>query len=402
MSLISLAEARALLLDDLSALGTEETSLDDALGRTLAMPVIASQDQPVEPRATMDGIAVPDAEPVVGTRWKLVGDAPAGQGAPGPLKRGEAVRIATGAVVPTGAARVLQQEIVQFEESGVVLSSTPGPNRFFRRAGADFKLGERLIERGICLGPAALGLIAAANRATVQVFRKPRIAICTVGDELVAPGAALGTGQSVDSASHALRALIRCWGGAPQTAQLLPDELHSITAALTAAAEQADIVLCVGGASVGARDLMRPAAKRIGAQFRFEGIAVQPGKPCWHARHENGTLLLGLPGNPTSALVCAHLLLLPLIERLMERSSGQALRPAYLSMPIPANGDREQYLRAAASLDGEGRLLVTPLADQDSGLQANLARAHVLIRRLAGAGSLVAGDKVEVLELTTC
>ena len=400
MSLIGLDEAKALLLGELPALSMEDVPLDDALGRTLAAAIIATHDQPAERRATMDGIAVSEAEPAVGDGWRLVGEIAAGVAAAARLEAGQAARIATGAVIPHGADRVLPQEIVQFSNDQATLISRAGSARFIRQRGADFKSGERLLERGTLVDPAKLGLIAAANCSTVAVVRKPRIAICTAGDELVPPGSALNVGYSIDSATHALAALIRCWGGVPRPAPILPDRQQSISAAIDTAAQESEIVLCIGGASVGARDFMRPAARAIGAQFLFEGVAVQPGKPCWHARLKDGGFLLGLPGNPSSALVCAHLLLLPLIERMMGRADGPGLRTARLAAPLPANGDREQYLRATASLDGEGRALVVPVSDQDSGLQFNLAKAQVLIRRSAGAEPLDVGGSIEVLELT--
>lgn len=396
--MISLDHARALLLGDLPALAIECVALDEALGRTLAEPLIASHTQPIERRATMDGIAVPDAEPVAGAHWRLVGEIPAGAKSSPPLQPGNAARIATGAVVPKGAERVIPQEMLQFSDTHVTLNSDAAAARFVRQPGADFKQGERLLDRGVRIGPAELGLIAAANCADVHVFCEPRVTVCSAGDELIAPGMELHEGQSVDSATHTLAALIRLWGGKLQASFLLPDDFHSIVSTLSDAAERSDVVLCIGGASVGARDLMRPAANAIGAQFLFQGIAVQPGKPCWHARHKGGSFILGLPGNPSSALVCAHLLLLPFLEKLMERPST-LLRQAYLTTQLPANGEREQYLRATASLDREGRLLVSPLENQDSGLQANLAKAQVLIRRRPEARPLNRGAKVEVLAL---
>jgi molybdopterin molybdotransferase len=400
VSLISLDEARILLLADLPALASERVSLPEVLGRTLAEPVVASHDQPAEPRATMDGIAVADAAPHIGTSWQLIGDARAGAGAPPPLKADEALRVATGGVVPEGASRVLPQEILQFCDSTVTLVSGAGSAPFVRRIGADFSAGEHLLERGVRIGPGELGLIAAANCASVSAIREPRIAICTAGDELVPPGSVFLSGQSIDSATYTLAALIRCWGGAAQTTPLLPDDLPLIVSALGAAADENDILVCIGGASVGRRDLMRPAAKAIGTRFLFEGIAVQPGKPCWHGRLQDATLIIGLPGNPSSAFVCAHLLLHPLIEKLMGRSSEPSLRRAHLTHRLPPAGEREQYLRASAAFDSEGQLLVTPLADQDSGLQANLAKAQLLIRRLARTGPIERGAKVDVLELT--
>lgn len=400
MTLITLDQARALLLADVSTLESERVDLDEAPGRTLAEPILATHTQPAERRATMDGIAIPDTNPSVGTAWRLVGDAPAGSKPGDALEAGEAIRIATGAVVPDGAERVLPQEILQFSSQGAVLVAEPASARFIRQRGADFSRGEVLLERGVLIGPGQLSLIAAANCSSAVVVRAPRIAILTAGDELVPPGSALGAGQSVDSASHALAALIRRWGGSPRMFSILPDKLSSIVAALTAAVGTSDVIVCIGGASVGACDQMRPAAIAIGARLLFEGVAVQPGKPCWHARLKEPASLLGLPGNPSSAFVCAHLLLLPLLEKLMGRSFVDGLQPAALTTSLPANGEREQYLRAIVSRGDDGRLLVTPVGDQDSGLQASLATAKVLIRRLAGAGPLEPGARVNVLQLT--
>jgi molybdopterin molybdotransferase len=401
MSLISLDEARALLLENVHPLAPEIVPVDDALGRTLAATIVADHSQPLEPRATMDGIAIAASAPVLGDRWTLAGEALAGAPSAGPLGPGEAVRIATGGVVPAGATRVVPLEILSFAGNSVELAKEPGSARFIRDAGADFAAGDSLLERGMVVGPAQVGVIAAANRATVEVVRRPQVAILTAGDELVAPGAALDAGRSVDSASHALGALIQRWGGEAHLYPILPDRLDEIAAALRSVARLHDIILCVGGASVGKRDLMRPAVTTaFGAKFRFEGIAVQPGKPCWHARSTVAKLILGVPGNPASAYVCAHLLLLPLLEALAGRPPGQALRRAYLASAIPANGPREQYLRATSSFDRDGQLIVDPVADQDSGLQANLAKAQVLIRRQPGAEPVAPGDPVDVLLLT--
>lgn len=401
VSLISLDQARSLLLENVYALAAESVSLDEALCRTLAEPLVALHTQPLEARATMDGIAIAASAPVLGDRWKLVGEALAGAPSAVPLGAGEATRIATGGVVPVGAKRVLPQEILNYTGDLVKLAGEPGSTRFIRDAGADFLAGDRLLDRGTVIGPAQLGLIAAANRATVDVVRRPRVAILTAGDELVAPGSTLEAGRSVDSASHTLGALINRWGGEAQHYPILPDRLDAITASLRAAADSCDIMLCVGGASVGKRDLMRPAvATAFGAEFRFEGIAVQPGKPCWHARSDIAKILLGVPGNPSSAFVCAHLLLLPLMQALVGRSVGDGLQLAFAAEALPVNGPREQYLRATSSSDAEGRLLVSPVESQDSGLQANLAKANVLIRRLPFAEPLAPGDRTLVLRLS--
>ena len=348
----------------------------------------------------MDGIAVPISDPDVGAEWRLVGDAPAGLRASAPLRSGQAIRIATGGVVPQGCQRVIPQEILSFSGKRVRLNRPGGTARYIRHAGSDFSAGDRLLEAGARIGPGQLGLIAAANVSSAEVVREPRVAICVAGDELVPPGAALSEGKSIDSASHALAALIRCWGGVPLVHPILPDDLGTITASLREGIESSDILLCVGGASVGARDLMRPAAAVLGARFLFESIAVQPGKPCWHARIGATGLILGLPGNPSSAFVCAHLLLLPLINKLLTGTGGVTFRTAYSATPLPINGSREQYLRGVASYDENGRLWAEQLPDQDSGLQATLARAQLVIRRLPNGPALDRGALLEVLDLT--
>ena len=285
-----------------------------------------------------------------------------------------------------------------FSGERVHLNQPAGTARYIRQAGSDFGIGDLLLKPGRRIGPGQLGLIAAANLPSAEVVREPRVTICVTGDELVSPGSALSEGKSIDSASHALGALVRCWGGVPQVHPILPDDLGAITRLLGGDVERCDILLCVGGASVGARDLMRPAAAALGARFLFESIAVQPGKPCWHARIGRTGLILGLPGNPSSAFVCAHLLLLPLMDKLLKRT-GVTFRTAYSATSLPANGEREQYLRSAASYDEEGRLWAEILLDQDSGLQAGLARAQLLIRRLPDSDALDRGGRVEALEV---
>jgi molybdopterin molybdotransferase len=399
LTLISLDEARTLLLEDLPPLESERVDVDDCLGRALAGTVVATHSQPAEPRATMDGIVVPDAAPTSGSKWQLAGNVAAGAMPAGRLEPGQALRIATGAVVPQGATRVLPQEILRFSDNEVELVAEPAEARFIRQPGADFTLGDRLLAAGDRISPGALGLLAAAGCASVDVVREPRIGICTAGDELIRPGAILREGQSIDSAGHSLAALVRGWGGAPRIDPILPDAPSAITSAIVRTVGECDVLICVGGASVGSRDFFRPAVRALGARFLFEGIALQPGKPCWHARIDESTLIVGLPGNPTSAFVCAHLLLQPLIGKLMNRKFDRGLRPACLATPLAANGAREQYLRATASLDAEGRLWAEPLPDQDSGLQATLAKAQLLIRRLPGAEPLDRGAHIEILEL---
>ena len=393
--MISLDEARALLLDGVAPMAVEQAALADAAGRILAAELVALFDQPALPTSAMDGYAVASADAAQGTRLRLVGDAFAGTPFSGRVERGMAVRIATGGVVPDGANRVIMQEVVERDGDDIVLAGPIHDEPFVRPAGGDFRTGERLLAAGDALTPGALGLAAAANRATLPVRVRPRIAIFASGDELREAGEALAPGEVVNSAGHAVAALVALWGGAAARQPTLPDHPAAIRAAIDAA--RADILLFIGGASVGDRDYLRAVVADLGGELRFDKIAVQPGKPCWHARFADGRMLLGLPGNPASAFVCAHLLLEPLLAALLERGSSLPLIPAILAAPMPEGGPRETYWRASAAIDGGARLVVMPDPRRDSSLQRPLAEANALIRRAPGTEPSPAGASVEVL-----
>jgi molybdopterin molybdotransferase len=307
------------------------------------------------------------------------------------------VRIATGGVVPEGADRVAIQEIVERDGERVRIVETPGPARYVRPAGCDFAAGQVLARAGELLTAARLGLAAAANRDTLAVRRPPRVLILASGDELREPGSVLAPGVIVNSAAYALAELVAAWGGMPIRRPILSDDRARCAAQLGEAGLDADIVLPLGGASVGERDVLRPVLEDLGARMVFERIAVQPGKPCWHARFPDGRLVLGLPGNPASAFVCAHLLLKPLMLALLGRTETDQLVGAALTHAMPPGADREVYWRARLAADAAGRLLVTPDERQDSSLQTPLATANALIRRLPNAPAAAAGELAEVL-----
>ena len=393
--MISLDEARVLLLDGVAPVAVEQVALADAAGRVLAAEIVASFDQPGLPTSAMDGYAVVAADAAAGSRLQLVGDAFAGTPFSGRIEPGTTVRIATGGVVPRGADRVIMQEIVDRDGDSIVLVGPIHDAHFVRLAGGDFRKGERLIAAGDVLTPGALGLAAAANHAVVPVRIRPRVAIFPSGDELREAGEALAPGEVVNSATHAVAALIALWGGEPLRAPTLPDDPAAIRVAIGAA--QADILLFIGGASVGDRDYLRGVVAELGGKLRFDKIAVQPGKPCWHARFTDGRLVLGLPGNPASAFVCAHLLLEPLLAALLGRARSLPLLPAILAVPMPHGGPREVWWRATVAIDAAARLVATPDPRRDSSLQRPLAEANALIRRAPGTEPSPAGASVEVL-----
>jgi molybdopterin molybdotransferase len=289
------------------------------------------------------------------------------------------------------------QEIVERDGEAIRIVEAPGPARYVRPAGCDFRDGQILAEAGDPLTPARLGLAAAANLAALEVRRRPRVAIFASGDELREPGSALAPGTIVNSAAYALAELVAAWGGVAIRHDILSDDHDRCAEQIRGAGLDADIILPLGGASVGERDVLRPVLLGFGARMIFERIAVQPGKPCWHARLADGRLVLGLPGNPASAFVCAHLLLKPLMWALLGRSGPDRLVAAALTCDMPEGAGREVYWRATLRADGAGRLEVTPDDRQDSSLQTPLASANALIRRRPNAPTAATGDLAEVL-----
>lgn len=397
--MISLDEARTLLLAGVRPVEAETLPIAECGGRTLAADIVATRDQPPDPVSAMDGYAVAPDDARIGAELDVIGDAPAGAPFAGSVTPGTAVRIATGGVVPPGAGRIVVQEVVEREGDRIRIAGYPGASTFVRAAGFDFAAGEVLARSGELLTPARIGLAAAANLATLEVRRRPRLVLLASGDELSEPGAPLGPGGIVNSAAYALAGLAAGWGGAPIRHPILPDDRSACAAALQAADLDADILVPLGGASVGDRDVLKPLILELGAEPLFERIAVQPGKPCWHARFADGRLVLGLPGNPASAFVCAHLLLRPLIQALLARSEPEPMLSAALTHDLPAGGSREVWWRARLSVDREGRLAVEPDFRLDSSLQVPLAAANALVRRLPDAPPATAGDLVEVMQI---
>ncbi len=401
--LISVAEAWARIAANAPAMRAETVRLEDGAGRILAEDLRARVTQPPFAASAMDGYAVRFADMKEDARLRVTGEAPAGAAFGGGLGPGEAVRIFTGGVIPPGADHVIIQEDVTREDDSIIVTAAQKAPANIRAAGIDFREGEAVLSAGTALLGARLSLAAAASHAQITVARRPRTAIIASGDELRPPGSELGEGQIVASTGYGLAALIRDWGGDPVMLPTASDTIESVHGILDKAGD-ADLIVPLGGASVGDRDVMRAAFAARGYELYFEKIAVRPGKPTWFGARsgaEGETRVLGLPGNPASALVCAHLFLKPLIFAMTGRPGAEAVRtlPALLAVSAGGNGPRETWLRARAEPGAGGALHVTPYSRQDSSLLTPFAASNCLLRRAPGAAPAQAGDPCDILML---
>jgi len=393
MKLMSVEAARAAMLAGVRRLDPVDLPLAEVLGRTLAEDVVAVRDQPPFTNSSMDGWAVRSADGA-GSR-RIIGESAAGHGFPGPLGPGQAVRIFTGAALPQGAdAVVIQEDARRGGDAVEVPASAPGDN--VRQAGRDFRAGATLLSEGLRLDPWRLSLCASAGRDRVKVVRPPRVSIVSTGEEVVEAPAVPGPWQIYDSGSPGLEAMLRSWGAGVRRVTGVRDRREAVREAIAGAG--GDLVVTLGGASVGDHDLVRSAAADLGLDLRVESVAVRPGKPTFFGVLGDGRPLLGLPGNPASAFVCAELFLRPLVAALEGRPSAPALRRARLLAPLPANGPREHWMRARLSAGPEGEA-VEAFLDQDSSLVRIFSEADALLRRLPGAPAAAAGEAVEVLPL---
>jgi molybdopterin molybdotransferase len=388
-------EARAAMLAAFAAKAEfESVALDAALGRTLAQDVVAARDQPPFANSAMDGYALRAGDAPGALR--IVGESAAGRGFKGALRAGEAVRIFTGAPMPEGADSVLIQEEAQ-RDGDALIAPIVAPGANVRVRGLDFAVGARLLRPGERLDGVALALAAATGAPTLNVVKVPRIAILATGDEIVAPGGSPAWDQIFESCSYGIAGLVTHWGAYARRLETKGDDVEVLELAIEAALSDADLLVTIGGASVGDHDLVRPALKRIEPRFAVEKIGVRPGKPTFFATTRLGAVL-GLPGNPASGLACAHLFLKPLLERWFGRNSAPVFHHARLAAPLPANGPREHYLRATTS--SHGPLIVVGAAeDQDSSRLSIFQNADALIRRMPNAPRAQAGDIVEILDL---
>jgi molybdopterin molybdotransferase len=400
MALMPVAEALAKVLAGVEPLPAEWAPLAEAHGRVLAADLQALRTQPPADVSAMDGYAVHAADvATVPARLQVIGEVAAGRPLSDEVGRGQAARIFTGGVVPKGADTVVIQEVTEREGDIVVATSSVPRRRNVRAAGLDFKRGETLLARGERLTSRSLALAAAMNHARVPVHRRPKVALLATGDELVTPGTAVGPGQIVSSNGFALAALVRHEGAEVIDLGIVEDEIRSTVAAIERArAWGADILVTAGGASVGEHDLVREALTRVGLALAFWKVALRPGKPLLHGRIGD-MRVLGVPGNPVSAFVCAFLFLVPLIRRLSGRTDLEAPpESAVLGVDLPENDERADYLRA--TLDRrDGQLVATPFRIQDSSMIVPLAKADCLLIRDPFAAAAPAGSRCTVLKL---
>lgn len=394
--MISVSEALSLLSQHRPNRPVISVPLADSLGAILAADITAKVTLPPLAASAMDGYAVKLADvSKAGATLTVIGESPAGHPFQGMVNTGEAVRIFTGGAVPTGADHIVIQENAQRDASTVTTLFDNPSSRHIRRAGIDFSKGDTLVTKGTRLGPMHIAIAAAANHAELPIYKRTVIALIANGDELKTPGSEASATDIISSNPAGLGALIRHWGGEVIDMGIAADSVEAITT-LIHKAKEADIIVPVGGASVGDHDYMREAFKACGLTTVFEKVAVRPGKPTWFGAMGEQTVL-GLPGNPASAIVCAHLFL----QTLMGASDGLTFAKAKLTKAIPENGPRETYMRALAKLTATGQLMVTPFPRQDSSLLTPLTQANVLIRLPKEAGSWQAGDVIEVLPLGT-
>jgi molybdopterin molybdotransferase len=403
MSLLSVDEALRRVLESVERPVEEEmVPLAQCAGRTLARDLVAQRTQPPFAASSMDGYAVRAADAAkVPRELRVIGASAAGRRFAGALRPGEAVRIFTGAPVPEGADAVVIQEDAEAREGLVLLKEAARPGQFVRRAGLDFREGEVLARSGERLDAARLALAAAAGHGTLAVRRKPRVAVLATGDELVPPGEPVGPDQIVASNPFAIAAVVEKAGATAVDLGIAPDTIAALEERIGAAeAARADLLITLGGASVGEHDLVQSALARRGMELGFWRVALRPGKPLLHGRL-GPMLLLGLPGNPVSSLVCAILFVVPAVKALLGAPdpAGDMAEPARLGGPLRANDARQDYLRATLAPGADGIAVATAHEKQDSSMLRVFASAQALIVRAPHAPPASAGDSCRIIRL---
>lgn len=396
--MISVAEALAQVLALAPAPRSEEVMLRHAAGRVLMHAAQALRDQPPFAASAMDGYAILEADHRPGHRLRVIGEAAAGHAFGGSVAPGEAVRIFTGAPLPAGAERVILQEDVARDGAEILLGERLEAQIHIRPRGQDFPAGFSL-EAPRRLRPADLALLASMGLERVSVARRPEVAILATGDELVMPGECPGEAQIVASNSFALAAMVEAAGGRARLLPIARDRRESLAQAF-ALARGADLVVTIGGASVGDHDLVGQVAADQGLERAFWKVAVRPGKPLMAGRMA-GMTLLGLPGNPVSSIVCGHLFLLPLLAVMQGLPGEIATETARLAAPVEANGPRAHYMRARLLPPEEGSGLpgIAAMESQDSARLRLMSEAEALLIRPVGDRARALGERVAFIRL---
>jgi molybdopterin molybdotransferase len=397
--MISVAEALERVTSQCRLMPAESVMLREASGRVLAKDAVSRRTQPPTDVSAMDGYAVRATDvATVPATLTIAGEAPAGGAYAELVQPGQAVRIFTGGPVPVGADAIVLQEDTERTDNRVTVLEAASAGQHIRPAGVDFSEGDVLLRAGCVLGPAATGLLASMDLPWVDVRRKPRVALLATGDELVRAGERVGPNQIISSNSVALHALVEKHGGAPIDLGIARDNEGSLRA-MADAAKGADLLVTMGGASVGEYDLVQQILGDAGLEVDFWKIAMRPGKPLIFGRMGE-TLMLGLPGNPVSSLVCATLFLVPMLRTMLGISPASLPRTlAVLGKDLPANKTREDYMRAKLSRSDDNVLTVTPFDLQDSSVLSLFAHADALLVRPPHAPEARAGETVEILPL---
>ena len=389
--MISVEDALTRCLALVAPLPPQTVPLAEAAGRWMCAPAVATRDQPPFAASAMDGYAV-QGNPGPDDNFLVIGEAGAGHAFTGQVGPGQAVRIFTGAPVPEGATRVIIQEDVVRLDDRILLKDGLDTATHIRPLGQDFHAGDSLSPRRLRAND--LALLAAMNIPAVQATRKPVVAIIATGDELVMPGEDPRPDQIIASNSFALKAMVEAEGGQARLLPIARDTAEELATVLDLAAG-ADLIVTIGGASVGDHDLV---GKTAGLEHSFWKLALRPGKPLMAARL-NGVPMLGLPGNPVSAIVCGHLFLLPMIRAMLgQPDPAPTPRKARLTVDLPPNGPRAHYMRARLTQTG-GMPDIAPFDRQDSALLSILGQADALLIRPIDAPACRAGDTVDYLPL---
>jgi molybdopterin molybdotransferase len=395
--LLEVEEAQARVLDEVTVLGSEAVRFDQAIGRVLREDVFAADDAPLADNSAMDGYAVRAVDVAnAPVRLRVIGDVPAGRVAHERVEPGTAMRIMTGAHVPDGADTVVQVELTDAGSETVEIRSAVTRGANIRKRGEDVRAGALLLPNGTPLGPAEIALLAGVQKTTVQVGRRPTVAILSTGDELVDVDEPRRPGTIVNSNSYALAALVAAAGATPVAYDIVRDTREATIEAFARAAE-CDFILSSGGVSVGAFDFVKDALDALGAEAKFWRVAMKPGKPVVLSRLRE-RICLGLPGNPVSSMVSFHLFVLPALRKALGQTEGlfhPMVRVRVLT-PLRSAGDRRVYARARVTAE-EGELVAQPVTSQSSGALTSMVGANALVVIDRGVTRVEAGSVLPAL-----
>ncbi len=403
--LIPATDALQIILRDAAPQTSELVKLRQANGRVLKSDLNALRTQPPFDASAMDGYAVRQQDITnLPVRLKVIGQSAAGHPYRGSIGNNEAIRIFTGAQVPDQTDTIIIQENTQTDSESVNILKGNSPGKFIRQAGLDFREGDCLLQSGRVIDPQSISLAASMNHPQLEVWKKPVAAILATGDELVLPGNSLAQGEIIASNSFALASIVEEAGGEALDMGIAKDKVESLIEHVQSAISQgADIIITIGGASVGDHDLVLPAMQKIGFEFEFSKIAMRPGKPFLFAKNQSTgktIRMLGLAGNPVSSIIAGQVFVRPLINAMAGLPEAHSKpQQAILGCDLKANDERQEYMRVLINVDDHGTLIATPFETQDSSMLANLNRADALLIRAINAPAANSGEACEVVLL---